>query len=208
MSRNNFHSTFGDYDDYNTFNLEKQKWSELRKEFRKLRKEAKKRIEELKESEFADSKILENKEYLYEDVSNMTKDELVRYTAYTASFLASDLSTVQGQQTRLDNAIEKFHDLGYENINKDNFKSFTQYMADLQPFIAAQIVGSETAVDLYDTAIEEGVSNLKRNLTSFLSEQSKKIKDMSKSEMKNIHKYTSQELWDILQKRDMLNEMR
>lgn len=206
MSRNNFHSTFGDYDDYNTFNLEKQKWSELRKEFRKLRKEAKKRIEELKESEFADSKILENKEYLYEDVSNMTKDELVRYTAYTASFLASDLSTVQGQQTRLDNAIEKFHDLGYENINKDNFKSFTQYMADLQPFIAAQIVGSETAVDLYDTAIEEGVSNLKRNLTSFLSEQSKKIKDMSKSEMKNIHKYTSQELWDILQKRDMLNE--
>lgn len=206
MSRNNFHSTFGDYDDYNTFSLEKQKWSELRKEFRKLRKEAKKRIEELKESEFADSKILENKEYLYEDVSNMTKDELVRYTAYTASFLASDLSTVQGQQTRLDNAIEKFHDLGYENINKDNFKSFAQYMADLQPFIAAQIVGSETAVDLYDTAIEEGVSNLKRNLTSFLSEQSKKIKDMSKSEMKNIHKYTSQELWDILQKRDMLNE--
>lgn len=206
MSRNNFHSTFGDYDDYNTFNLEKQKWRELRKEFRKLRKEAKKRIEELKESEFADSKILENKEYLYEDVSNMTKDELVRYTAYTASFLASDLSTVQGQQTRLDNAIEKFHDLGYENINKDNFKSFAQYMADLQPFIAAQIVGSETAVDLYDTAIEEGVSNLKRNLTSFLSEQSKKIKDMSKSEMKNIHKYTSQELWGILQKRDMLNE--
>lgn len=206
MSRNNFHSTFGDYDDYNTFNLEKQKWGELRKEFRKLRKEARKRIEELKESEFADSKILENKEYLYEDVSNMTKDELVRYTAYTASFLASDLSTVQGQQTRLDNAIEKFHDLGYENINKDNFKSFAQYMADLQPFIAAQIVGSETAVDLYDTAIEEGVSNLKRNLTSFLSEQSKKIKDMSKSEMKNIHKYTSQELWDILKKRDMLNE--
>lgn len=206
MSRNNFHSTFGDYDDYNTFNLEKQKWSELRKEFRKLRKEARKRIEELKESEFADSKILENKEYLYENVSNMTKDELVRYTAYTASFLASDLSTVQGQQTRLDNTIEKFHDLGYENINKNNFKSFAQYMADLQPFIAAQIVGSETAVDLYDTAIEEGVSNLKRNLTSFLSEQSKKIKDMSKSEMKNIHKYTSQELWDILQKRDMLNE--
>lgn len=206
MSRNNFHSTFGDYDDYNTFNLEKQKWSELRKEFRKLRKEARKRIEELKESEFADSKILENKEYLYENVSNMTKDELVRYTAYTASFLASDLSTVQGQQTRLDNTIEKFHDLGYENINKDNFKSFAQYMADLQPFISAQIVGSETAVDLYDTAIEEGVSNLKRNLTSFLSEQSKKIKDMSKSEMKNLHKYTSQELWDILQKRDMLNE--
>lgn len=206
MSRNNFHSTFGDYDDYNTFNLEKKKWIELRKEFRKLRKEAKKRIEELKESEFADSKILENKEYLYEDVSNMTKDELVRYTAYTASFLASDLSTVQGQQTRLDNAIEKFHDLGYKNINKDNFKSFAQYMADLQPFIAAHIVGSETAVDLYDTAIEEDVSNLKRNLTSFLSEQSKKIKDMSKSEMKNIHKYSSQELWDILQKRDMLNE--
>lgn len=206
MSRNNFHSTFGDYDDYNTFNLEKRKWTELRKEFRKLRKEARKRIEELKESEFADSKILENKEYLYENVSNMTKDELVRYTAYTASFLASDLSTIQGQQTRLDNTIEKFHDLGYENINKDNFKSFAQYMADLQPFIAAQIVGSETAVDLYDTAIEEGVSNLKRNLTSFLSEQSKKIKDMSKSEMKNLHKYTSQELWDILQKRDMLNE--
>ena len=206
MSSNNFHSTFGDYDNYNTFNLEKKKWIELRKEFRKLRKEARKRIEELKESEFADSKILENKEYLYEDVSNMTKDELVRYTAYTASFLASDLSTVQGQQTRLENAIEKFHDLGYENINKDNFKSFAQYMADLQPFISAQIVGSETAVDLYDTAIEEGVSNLKRNLTSFLSEQSKKIKDMSKSEMKNIHKYTSQELWDILQKRDMLNE--
>lgn len=204
MSRNNFHSTFGDYDDYNTFNLEKQKWSELRKEFRKLRKEAKKRINELKESEFADSKLLQNKEYLQEDVSNMTKDELVRYTAYTASFLASDLSTVAGQEQRVEYALEKMHDLGYHGITREDIKPLFEYMDNMEAFIKGLIKGSEPLVSVYETAKEKNVDikDVEKALRSFFAERSKEIENMSKEEFKNsTHQYTAQELWNIVTKK-------
>lgn len=208
MSRNNFHSTFGDYDDYNTFNLEKQKWSELRKEFRSLRKEAKRRIKELENSEFSESKILQNKEYLLENVSNMTKDELVRNIAYTASFLASDLSTVQGQETRTESILEKFHDLGYKSLTREDLKPLFKFMESIEPFMNSKILGSPEEIELYERAKESGISMDKftKSLTRFLSEQQKQMKDMPKDQFKQIHKYTSDELWNILSKRDMLNE--
>ena len=208
MSRNNFQGTFGDYDEYNTFNLEKKKWSELRKEFRILRKEAKQRIKALEKSEFSESKILQNKEYLLEDVSNMTKDELVRNIAYTASFLASDLSTLQGQESRAERVLEKFHDLGYHSLGREDLKPLFKFIDALEPYMNSKIMGSPEEIDLYQRAKESGVSidKLTKSLTHFLSEQQKQMKDMPKDEFKQLHKYTYDELWNILSKRDMLNE--
>lgn len=203
MSRNNFHGTFGDYDDYNTFNLEKQKWSELRKEYRRLRKEAKQRINELKNSEFADSKLLQNKEYLTEDVSNMTKDELVRYTAYTASFLASDLSTVKGQEERVEYALEKMHDLGYHDINREDIKPLFRYMDDLSTFMKGLIKGSDPLITTYETAKENKVDikDVVKALRSYFAERLKEIENMPKEEFKqSSHEYTAEELWNIVKK--------
>ena len=121
-SKLNLKGKFGDFSDYNSISLEKYKAQELRSEYRKLRKEAKRRIKELSQSEFSDSKLLENKEYLYEeDPSLMTKRDLRHYLSAVAGFLNSDLSTVEGQRKRAERTIETLNDMGYENIDLESY---------------------------------------------------------------------------------------
>ena len=223
MSRYDFHSTFGGYDDYSTFSLDKHNVDDLRKEYIKLRKEAKERIEELKKSEFADSKILENKEYLSVDPSDMNKEELVRMTAYTASFLASSQSTVEGQRERTSKAVETLNRMGYTNINTENFNEFGKYMDYLRVYIDSQILSSEKLLDFFDEAVEKGtdpdklanlvnkthasnitLTNLKRNVDFY-------IKNISNIERLDLNpnrsrKYTARELRKKLSAKDMLNE--
>ena len=223
MSRYNFTSTFGGYDNYNTFSLEKHTVKDLRKEYRKLRKEAIKRIEELKNSEFSESKILENKEYLNVDPNSFDKDELVRMLSYTASFLASSQSTPEGQRTRIDRAVETLNIMGYTNINRDNFDEFAKYMDYLHTYIDNQILSSEKLLDLFDASMEEGtpvedlaglvnktqssnitLTNLKRNL-EFYNKNIKNIERLDLNPTRKRH-YTARELRKKLSKKDMLIE--
>ena len=77
--KNDFSGNFGDIDNYNSISLNKYTVKELRKEYRKLRKEAKERLKELSESEFSDSKLLENKEFLLENPSNKNLEKSVAF---------------------------------------------------------------------------------------------------------------------------------
>ena len=223
MSRYDFKSTFGGYDDYNTFALEKHNKKELLKEYRKLRKEALHRIEELKDSEYSDSKILQNKEYLQIDPSEFDKNELVKMLSYTASFLASSQSTVEGQKERESRAVETLNALGYTEITEQNFKSFGDYMDYMKTYIENQIMGSPEMVEMFEKAVKEGIPTEKlaelytktreTNITrrdfqrnmKFYQENIENIEKLGLNKDRK-KKYTANELRKKLKSRDMLNE--
>lgn len=166
---------------------------ELEKMYREERKEAKARIKALKDSEFSDSKILKNKEYLKEDPRKMTKAELAKNLSYTDSFNKSKLSTIQGQEEQKQNFIETMQTLGHK-INNDNYKNFVRYIQDSKAHIENQVLSSKMMVEMYDFAQENNISpaNVRKNFDWYMQNQ-KKIKDLSLNVDRN-KKYTITEL--------------
>lgn len=199
----NFTGTFGTLDDYNSVIL-KRKYTvkELRKEYRKMRKEAKKRIKQIKEVGYGDSQIIENKEYLDKNPSNLSKRELASFLSYTASFLNSDLSTVEGQERQRQGVIETFRDMGYTAIDAKNFDEFGKFMKRMHTYIKNKVISSDVVVDLYNTAKEQNISvrNIERNY-EWYAENLDDIKELELNPDRK-RKYTATELKKILA-RDM-----
>lgn len=198
----NFTGSFGDINSYNSVIL-KRKYTakELRSEYRKMRNEAKKRIKEIKSKGYGDSQVLENKEYLEKNPSDMTKRELAHYLSYTASFLNSDLSTVEGQQRQRESVIETFHQMGYENISASNFDEFGKFMKRMNVYIKNKVLSSDTVVDMFDTAIAKNISlrNIERNYR-FYADYLDEIQELELNPNRK-RKYTARELERILEKR-------
>ena len=195
--KNNFIGTFGDIDNYNSISLEKQTVKELRKEYRKLRKEAKERLKELARSEFSDSKLLENKEYLFEeDPSLMTKRDLRHYLSAVAGFLNSELSTVEGQLKRAERTIETLNDMGYSNINLDNYQQFGRFMDRMRVYVENNIIGSDRLLEIYDTAKEKNISiaNVQKNISFY----ERNLEDIQDLDLTAKRPYTTSSLQKIL----------
>ena len=198
----NFQGTFGTADNYNSAVLNRKYTAkELRSEYRKMRKEAKGRIKELKKEGFEDSPVLENKEYLDENPSNLTKRELAYYLSYTASFLNSDLSTTDGQKRQRESIIQTFHDMGYKNIDSKNFDRFGKYMNKMRTYIKNKIYGSDEIVEMYDKAQENNISiaNLEKNI-SFFMENADAIDELGLNPDRK-RAYTKNEIEKIMAKR-------
>lgn len=198
----NFEGNFGDINAYNSVVL-KRKYTvkELRSEYRKMRNEAKSRIKDIKHSGYGDSQVLENKDFLDKNPSNLTKRELASYLSYTASFLNSDLSTVEGQQRQRESVIDTFHQMGYENISASNFDEFGKFMKRMHTYIKNKVLSSDTVVDMYDTAKEKNISvrNIERNY-KFYSEHLDEIQELELNPDRK-RKYTARELEKILERR-------
>lgn len=199
VNSENFSGTFGDINNYNSVVL-RRKYSvkELRSEYRKLRKEAKARIKAIQKAGYGDSQVLENKEYLDENPSRLNKRELSSYLSYTASFLNSDLSTVEGQERQRQGVIETLHDMGYTAINAENFDEFGKFMKRMHTYIKNKVIQSDAVVDLYNIAKEKNISvrNIERNYEWYMEN----IEDVENLELNpdRKRKYTATELKKIL----------
>lgn len=156
----------GDDNHYNSISLKQHTVAQLRKEYRRFRREAKLRIKELKEAGYENADILKNKEYLQKDPSIMRKDELTNYLTYANSFLNSKMSTPEGQEARIEKTVQKLQDLGYSNITKQKIDRFGKYMDNLRHMFISKILASDIALQAYDIAEEKNISiaNLEKNI--------------------------------------------
>lgn len=148
----------GNRDHYNSVSLKQHTVAQLKKEYRRFRKEAISRIAELKVSGYEDSDILKNKEYVYYNPSNMTKRELINYLTYTVSFVESKLSTVEGQQEREGKVYDKLRDLGYTHITKKTANDLNNFMKKTYHLIQNKVFSSDTILALYDLSVEKNIS--------------------------------------------------
>lgn len=197
----NFTGAFGDINAYNAFSLRKNYTvKELRAEYRAMRREAKDRIKQLKQSEFANAQVLEGKEYLNADPSRMTKRELAANMGYTAGFLNSDLSTVEGQANYRENVIQTFRDMGFNQINDKNFKEFDAFMKASSVYIKNKIIRSDVILEMFETAKERNISvaNMKKNMLWYYNNL-ERIQDTSFNSNRK-RKYTMRELERIFNK--------
>lgn len=181
MALYEYSGAFGSFDDYNTFALKKHTVAELRKEYRKVRREAKARIKAMQDAGFGDARILQNKEYLKKDPSYMRKADLIDSLVYTVSFIGTDRSTPKGYQDRIDKTIEKMQALGYKGINKKNYKEFGQYMDDMRAFIDAQILTSKRAVKLFEKASQAAVPDSARDIVGLGIEKNISLSSIEKN---------------------------
>lgn len=156
----------GDDNHYNSITLKQHTVAQLRKEYRRYRREAKERLKELKQEGFENSRIVQNKEYLQKDPSTLRKQDLVNYLTYAHSFVNAKTSTVEGQKAREDKVIQKFQDLGYSNIKKETLDEFGKFMDKSRNLFTSKILASDIAVVAYDMAKENNISiaNLEKNL--------------------------------------------
>ena len=148
----------GNRDHYNSVSLKQHTVAQLKKEYRRFRKEAISRVGELKVSGYEDSDILKNKEYLYYNPSNMTKRELINYLTYTVSFVESKLSTVEGQKEREGKEYDKLRDLGYTHITKKTANDLNDFMKKTHHLIQNKVFSSDTILALYDLSVEKNIS--------------------------------------------------
>lgn len=151
----------GDHNDYNYFQLMNHNTEEqLRDEYKRMAKQAKRQITAIKKSPFKDNKIVEGKDFLSQNPDNMTKSDLAHNLSTLDSFLSSKLSTVTGLREQRKLSIERLHDRGYNFINTRNYKAFGELMDDMRAYINNNIITSQKVLDAVDNLVT------KRNVKS------------------------------------------
>jgi len=151
----------GNHNDYNYFDLLNHNTEEqLRDEYKRMAKQAKRQITAIKKSPFKDNKIVEGKDFLSQNPDNMTKSDLAHNLSTLDSFLSSKLSTVTGLREQRKLSIERLHDRGYNFINTRNYKAFGELMDDMRAYINNNIITSQKVLDAVDNLVT------KRNVKS------------------------------------------
>lgn len=151
----------GDHNDYNYFQLMNHNTEEqLRDEYKRMAKQAKRQITAIKKSPFKDNKIVDGKDFLSQNPDNMTKSDLAHNLSTLDSFLSSKLSTVTGLREQRKLSIERLHDRGYNFINTRNYKAFGELMDDMRAYINNNIITSQKVLDAVDNLVT------KRNVKS------------------------------------------
>lgn len=135
---------------------------ELRKEYSRLRSIARKRIERLQKSEFADSEILDRYSMDYFAPIKTLSDRDIRYRiSDLARFLSSKLSTVTGQKNTRKKTLETLKRRGYKGITEKNYASFGRWMQFARAHAESRMFDSLRAYDIYhDTGGEESVEEM------------------------------------------------
>lgn len=128
--------------EYNPQGLRKYDEKALRKEYRRLRDIAQKRLKRLGASEFVESEAYRlNKDAFAKTRSITNMGDLRRGLTQLARFVMAEGSTVAGQKSIRDRGIQTWRSKGYEFVNESNWfawvrflefvKSHEQYIYDL-----------------------------------------------------------------------------
>lgn len=140
---------------YNPITLGHMEESDVRTEYSRLRDIAIKRLDRLGNSEFLDKSIADRRKQDFPKASSLDKRELTRALSDLGGFINSSLSTVTGQKNKRDKFIETMREKGYTFLNKNNYKTFTNFMERMRPYINAQIIGSPDVLDIAQEELEE-----------------------------------------------------
>lgn len=129
----------------------------------------------------------------------MNRDELMKALTDSAKFIWSRLSTVEGQEQMKEKTLEKFELRGYGDvINEETYTQFGKFMDEVNAFIAAKVIGSPEAVDMFAWAKENHISpaNVTRNFDFYL-ENREKISKLNLNPS-NVRPYTARDLRRML----------
>lgn len=119
---------------YNPQGLSAYTEKQLRREYRRLRDAARKRILRLEKSEFYDSDVLKyNSLEKYKRLSDIkSKNELKRLLSDVSRFVTAKTGSVSGLKERRKQQLRTLHEHGYTFVNKGNLREWGEFMQYLK----------------------------------------------------------------------------
>ena len=101
------------------------------KEYSKLRSTARKRLERMGKSEFADSQMYRKYKDMFpvvETVRGLPPDKFIDKFEALQHFLGLKTSTIRGMKAVRKQSIKTLHDNGFDFVNVSNFKEWTDFL--------------------------------------------------------------------------------
>ena len=146
---------FYDIDRYSPVALEGWKQRTLRSEYRRLREEANTRLKAFTGTEWTQTEVYRSNYGRYDQNINRMSNKDLRYAiTEVIDFLNMQTSTVEGLEAMRDRQLETFHAHGYEGINKQNWRGFTEFMDRLNLIFQDTLLDSDRAVEIYEESWE------------------------------------------------------
>lgn len=122
--------------------------AELKKEYSRLRSIARKRLERMSTSEYSESQTYLKNKNLFVPVAQIRgKKQLAELLTSVEEFVSSRASSIRGLNAIRRESIETLHRHGYDFVNKENYKIFTDFMQDFSDKFARSY-GSPTGDEL------------------------------------------------------------
>lgn len=131
---------------------------QARAEYARLRREANRRLETLRRSEFAKLPSVANRSDPYAALPAGAPEQLVRKQLYdVARFLNLRTSSVQGAKRAMRDWTEAMQGQGFDFVNKSNAIDFARFMGHVQERYGKKAYSSEQIGRMYKAARDKRV---------------------------------------------------
>ena len=156
--------------DYNPQNIREMTDAQIRKAYSEVRSIARKRIQRMQHSEFADTDIA-NKEF--KPVKQLTPSELRQGLLDVSVFVRDPRSKLNYHRNIISKTLDTLQSHGYE-IPADNLKQFGDFMEYVRDrWKGRKMPPSDLVASIYEKASRKGISakTLMREFKSYLDEE-------------------------------------
>lgn len=132
--------------------------SEARAEYARLRREANRRLETLRRSDYKNMPSVKNQPTEYAALPKNASERQVRMQLYgVARFIGQKTSSLRGARAATRQALETLQEHGYSFINKNNIRDFQEFMGEVKKHKAAKGLPSDDAVEMWKQAREKRI---------------------------------------------------
>lgn len=131
----------------------------IRADYSSMRKLANQRLKRFEGTQWEKSalyKFNKNRFKRLDQVKN--PEELAHLLVEVKSFLENPLSTVTGQQRRIEDTVETLQEQGFTFVNTKNFSDFAMFMDRMRALNLANIYDSEQSAEVWNTLRKKGAS--------------------------------------------------
>lgn len=124
--------------------------AEARAEYARLRREANRRLEVLRRSEYANMPTVRNRPKQYEALPKNASEAQIRGALFSvARFVGLKTSSLQGQRRATRQALETMRSQGLTFLNKNNILDFQRFMDEVNRHKVAKGLPSDDIVDMW-----------------------------------------------------------
>lgn len=135
-------------------------YKEIKKEYSRLRSIARKRLERLADSEWTHTEMYQQFKEGFPTLKEIGDDtrELRHELSNVQRFITSKRASVSDLVRGRKEAIETFHEHGYDFVNKQNFREFTEFMEYARKHNLNRIYDSKRIADFYESIEDNNYS--------------------------------------------------
>lgn len=156
---------------------------QIKKEYTRLRSIARKRLERFEGTEWTDTQIYKLNVGKYKPLSQIESNRDLRYLfSDLANFIKAKVNSVSALEEQRREGVKTLNERGYEFVNKQNYRSFGDFMEYARIANMNRMYDSKRVADFYEAAEKRKISGEKLQrafrLWTTLQKNEKKIQNI------------------------------